>query len=218
MLITFISNIIFQLIDGGLKVLDVGCGTGRLGEKLRLEKNCYVVGVEEDYQAVSLAKSRLDDVVVADVERLSTLPYPKKYFDVTVFADVLEHLKRPEKALTFFKEYLKDDGYIIASIPNVANWTLRLKLLLGKWNYKERGLLDKTHLRFFTLKTTKELIEGADFKITYLTCTSGWSWVDWKMPFHNPANVWKSLLACNFIIKATKSKGTNRGLDHQNGH
>lgn len=132
-----ISNVIYQLIGEGLKVLDVGCGAGRLGEKLRLEKDCYVVGVEANDQAVSLAKQRLDDVIVADIEKLSTLPYPARYFDVIVFADVLEHLNHPEKVLVFLKEYLKDNGYIIASIPNVANWTVRLKLLLGKWNYKK---------------------------------------------------------------------------------
>jgi len=199
-----ISNIIYQLLGGGLKVLDVGCGSGRLGENLRLVKNCYVVGIEIDDQAVSLAKQRLDDLIVADVEKLNTLPYPEKYFDVIVFVDVLEHLKRPEKALAFLKEYLKDNGYVIASIPNVANWTVRLKFLLGRWNYKERGLLDKTHVRFFTLETAKKLIEDRGFKIVRLKCTSGWSWLDWKMPVCNLANLWKSLLACNFIFKAVK--------------
>lgn len=199
-----ISNIIYQLVGEGLKVLDVGCGSGRLGEKLRLVKNCYVVGIEANDQAVSLAKERLNDVIVADIGKLSTLPYPEKYFDVIIFADVLEHLNHPEKALTFLKEYLKDNGYIIASIPNVANWNMRLKLLLGRWNYKERGLLDKTHVRFFTLETAKKLIEDCGFKMVSLTCTSGWSWLDWKTPLRNPANLWKGLLACNFIFKAVK--------------
>jgi methionine biosynthesis protein MetW len=199
-----ISNTIYQLIGRRLKVLDIGCGTGRLGEKLRLEKNCYVVGVEANDQAVSLAKQRLNDVILADIERLSSLPYLEKNFDVIVFADVLEHLKDPKKALTFFKEYLKDEGYIIASIPNVANWTVRIKLLLGRWNYKERGLLDKTHVRFFTLITAKKLMDDCGFKIVSLKSTSGWSRMDWKAPFKNPANMWKSLLACDFIFKVVK--------------
>jgi methionine biosynthesis protein MetW len=199
-----ISNVIYQLMGEGLKVLDVGCGAGRLGEKLRLEKNCYVVGVEANGRAVGVAKQRIDNVIVADIERLNTLPYSKKYFDVIVFADVLEHLGYPEKALVFFNRYLKDNGYIITSIPNVANWTVRLKLLFGKWNYKECGLLDKMHVRFFTWETAKKLIEDCGFKIVSLKCTSGWSWLDWKTKLENPANLWKSLLACNFIIKAVK--------------
>jgi methionine biosynthesis protein MetW len=199
-----IGNIIFRQVDERSKVLDVGCGTGRLGEKLRLEKKCYVVGVEADDQAASLAKQRLDDVIVVDIETLNAFPYPEKYFDVIIFADVLEHLRFPMKALTFFGKYLKDDGNAIASIPNIANWTVRLKLLFGKWDYKEHGLLDKTHIKFFTLNTAKKLIEDSGFKIVSLKCTSGWGWLDWKVPFKNPANMWKSLLACNFIVKAVK--------------
>lgn len=201
-----ISNILFRLIENDKKVLDVGCHTGKLGEKLRFEKDCHVVGIEVNDFASQLASRRLNDLIVADVERLDDLPYPQNTFDVIVFADILEHLREPQKILRFFKEYLKEDGYILVSLPNVANWSIRLKLLSGIWNYKERGLLAQTHLRFYTLKTAEQLIKNCDFKIDRLLCTSGWSWLDRRMPFKNPANLWKGLFACNFIFKAVKSK------------
>lgn len=205
-----ISGVILQLIGNGKKILDVGCGTGKLGERLRIDKGCFVVGIEVDKARADLAKHRLNDVIVTDVEKLNQINYQKRFFDVIIFADILEHLRSPRKRLEFLRRYLKDDGWIIASIPNVANWLMRLRLLLGKWEYKERGLLDKTHLMFFTLKTAKELIENSGFKTICLTCTSGWSWLDWKMPLNNPANLWKSLLACNFIFKAVKAQGVGK--------
>ena len=200
-----VSNIIFKLISNKATVLDIGCATGKLGQKLKQEKNCYLIGIENDEEKAKLAQSRLDKVIVADIEETNNIPLPINHFDIIVFADVLEHLKNPETILRNFKQYLKENGHVIISIPNVANWTLRLKLLCGKWDYKQRGLLDKTHVKHYTLKTAKELIQNAGYNIESLTCTSGWSRLDWKMPLKNPVNVWKSLLACNFIFKAQNS-------------
>lgn len=199
-----VSNIIFRLVEFKSKVLDVGCGTGRLGEKLKLEKKCYVVGVENDEEKAKLARNRLNRLIIVDIEKINILPFPQNYFDTLVFADVLEHLRNPEMVLKNLKQYLHDNGHIIVSIPNVANWTLRLKLLFGKWNYKERGLLDKTHSKYYTLRTAKRLIQETGYKVVFLTCTSGWSRLDWNMPLKNPVNMWKSLLGCNFIFKAQR--------------
>jgi SAM-dependent methyltransferase len=182
----------------------VGCGTGRLGEKLKLEKNCYVVGIEVSESSADLARKRLNDVIIADVEKLTELPFPDGYFHVIVFADVLEHLKAPDRVLCFFKRYLNANGYALISIPNVANWTLRLKLMFGRWDYKDRGLLDRSHIKFFTLKTARSMLGSCGFRIVKLLCLSGGSWLDWRAPSRNPANLWKSLLACNFIFKTVK--------------
>jgi 2-polyprenyl-3-methyl-5-hydroxy-6-metoxy-1,4-benzoquinol methylase len=145
----FALNAIFQLVGSGKKVLDVGCATGRLSEKLRNEKDCFVVGIESDEVAARLAQHRCDRVIVANVELLEEIPFPPGYFDTLVFADVLEHLKDPEMFLKRFKRYLSEGGCVIISVPNIANWFIRLKLLLGRWDYRETGILDKTHIRFF---------------------------------------------------------------------
>ena len=200
----FASNMIFQLIEPEKRILDVGCGTGRLAEKLRLRKKCYVVGIERDESAAKFAQQRCDKLLIADVESLREIPFENGFFDIIVFADVLEHLLDPEAVLRKFKKYLSDSGYIFVSIPNVANWFIRLKLVAGKWNYKEAGLLDKTHVRFFTLKTVKEMIQRCGYTIMYLGCTSGLGYMDWRVISRNPANLWKSLLGYQFMIKAKK--------------
>lgn len=200
------NHVIFKLIGDEKKILDVGCGTGRLLEELKQKKGCYVVGIEADKEKADVAKMRCDSVIIEDVEELKENIFDVKYFDVIVFEDTLEHLKNPQIVLEKFRRYLKDDGYVLISIPNIANWTIRLKLLTGKWGYKDLGILDKTHLKFFTLKTAKRMVEDSGFKIIHTSCTSGWNWIDWRMPFRNPANIWKGLLGYQFIFKAIKSK------------
>jgi len=200
-----ISKIIFNLIANSKNVLDVGCGTGKLGEKLRSNKECFVIGIEVDETKAELAKMRLDRVLIANIEKMQKYPFNENFFDFILFVDILEHLINPELILKKFKKFLKLNGYVIISLPNIANWKMRLNLLFGKWDYKERGLLDKTHLRFFTLKTARKMIQRCGYKIIYLTSTSGYSPIDWKLPFKSPSNIWKSLLACNLIFCAKKS-------------
>lgn len=156
--------LIVQLVGKNKKVLDVGCATGLLAKRL-VENGCEVVGIEIDDESARFAKKYCKNVIVGDVELLEHIPYPEKYFDVIIFADVLEHLKDPQSVLVNFKKYLKRDGYIICSIPNVAHIYVRLNLLFGNWEYKDLGILDKTHLRFFTKKTAIRLIENAGYTI-----------------------------------------------------
>lgn len=206
----FASNMIFQLVEPGKKILDVGCGTGKLAEQLRLKKKCYVVGIERDELEAKLAQQRCDKLLVSDVEKLEELPLSRGYFDIIIFADILEHLLNPAAVLQKFMKYLSDSGYIFVSVPNIANWSIRFKLLAGKWNYKDTGLLDMTHIRFFTLKTLREMIQKSGYTITYLGCTSGLGYVDWRMISKNPANLWKGFLGYQFMMKARKSEYDGR--------
>lgn len=213
----FASNMIFQLIEPRTKILDVGCGTGKLAEKLRKDKNCYVVGIERDTVEVRLAKQRCNEIIIADVEQLKEIPFEAGYFDIIVFADILEHLFDPKSVLFTFKKYLSNTGYIFISVPNVANWSLRFKLATGHWDYKETGLLDNTHIRFFTLSTIKDLVQKCGYDISYIGCTSGLGYVDWRLISGNPANIWKGLLGYQFMIKARKSATSmNRVVSNPN--
>jgi len=153
-----------KMIGVNKKVLDVGCATGQISRRLK-ENGCTVVGIEIDEESAKVTKQYCENVIVGDVEKLSELSYPEKYFDALLFGDVLEHLKDPLRVLRNLKRYLKDDGYIVCSVPNVAHIYIRLKILFGKWDYEDTGLLDRTHLRFFTIKSVKKLIEDAGFKI-----------------------------------------------------
>jgi methionine biosynthesis protein MetW len=160
---TSIQKIVNSIPDSSA-VLDVGCCTGYLAKMLE-KKKCKVVGVEFDQNAGNIAKEFCEDVIIADIEAVGSLPYPKAYFDVIVYADILEHLRRPDLVLKKFDPYLKKNGLCIMSLPNIARIEMRLTLLFGNFNYTEIGLLDKTHLRFFTFKTAKQLISNAGYRI-----------------------------------------------------
>ena len=159
-----------DLIDEGGTVLDVGCATGYLSSRLK-EKGCKVIGLEIDPEMAEEARLYCDKVFVGNAEAIE-LPY-KEYFDVILYADVLEHLRNPLEVLVRFRSYLKQNGYIVVSIPNVANWFVRLSLLFGKFNYnsKRYTIVDLEHLRFFTLKTIGEMLYEAGFKIAHLDIT-----------------------------------------------
>jgi len=152
------------------KVLDIGCSTGYIAKELR-KKNCSIVGIEIDETSAEVARKYCDEVIVADVEEIKELHFQEKFFDVMIFSDALEHLKRPDSVLITFKKYLNPEGFAIASIPNIARLEFRIKLLLGKFNYEESGILSRGHLRFFTLKTAKELFESSGYKIAKIDYT-----------------------------------------------
>ena len=149
------------------KVLDIGCSIGMLGKQLKQRNNVEVIGVEINKEMASIAKNNLDKVIIADVENLNFNDYfPSGYFDCIIFADILEHLKAPWTVLKKATEVLSNNGQVVASIPNVRHYTTILELIFkGSWPYRERGIHDRTHLRFFTLKNIKELFEHCGLKI-----------------------------------------------------
>lgn len=177
------------------KVLDVGCATGYLAEWFK-KNACYVVGIEIDYEAAKIAKRYCDNVIIEDVEHIKKLPYPEGFFDVIVYGDILEHLIRPDLVLVKFKKYLSPKGYVIASIPNIAWWLIRLRLLVGKFEYTNTGILDATHLRFFTLKTIRTLFENAGYKINKVDYTG----LESKFGL---CKIFPTLFAHEFIVKAS---------------
>jgi 2-polyprenyl-3-methyl-5-hydroxy-6-metoxy-1,4-benzoquinol methylase len=154
-----------RLVGEGKTVLDVGCATGYLADVLNARR-CMVSGIEIDPEAAEIARPKLDRLVVADLEITPLAEaFAGSSFDRIVFADVLEHLRDPAEVLRSALGILASDGEIIISIPNVAHGALRLALLGGRWRYTELGLLDRTHLRFFTLESLVELLSSAGLVI-----------------------------------------------------
>ncbi len=159
---------------GGKRVLDLGCGAGKLGEHFKNSGGEWYGITISEAEAV-IARTRLKEVLVHDLDLLEKLPFPADFFDAVILADVLEHLKKPERILQLIKFHLKPGGRIIASIPNIANFKVRFRLLAGKFQYEEFGILDNTHLRFYTLDTAKQLIASAGYRILDVKFTS-WNW------------------------------------------
>ncbi|MEW6202030.1 MAG: class I SAM-dependent methyltransferase [bacterium] len=146
------------------KILDVGCGGGLLGEYLRQRQECELYGIEKDPEKAALAQKFFNRVIMNDAETME-FPFHEHYFDCIAFFDVLEHLVNPWDFLTRIAKYLKDDGVIVASIPNIRYFETFASLLNGNWNYQNSGLFDKGHLRFFTRKTIIELFENSGYSI-----------------------------------------------------
>jgi 2-polyprenyl-3-methyl-5-hydroxy-6-metoxy-1,4-benzoquinol methylase len=163
---------LLNLIGRDRKVLDVGCATGYMAQQLRTN-GCSVVGIEVNPQAAELAKQYCEDVLVGDLDCICEIPYEEAYFDAILLSDVLEHVRNPLRVLQVLQVYLKDDGMMYVGIPNVANWKVRLKLLMGRFEYEELGILDRTHLRFFTLKTARELMDNTRLEIVKFDVSCG---------------------------------------------
>ena len=147
------------------RVLDVGCGFGGLGRTLAKRGVHELYGVERNPDAPARLEGLYRQHWIGDVETVVSR-LPESHFDCVVFADILEHLVDPWTAVKRYARLLKPDGVIVASIPNVRNFALLASLIVrGRWTYRDHGLLDRTHLRFFTRTEIARLFEDAGFDI-----------------------------------------------------
>lgn len=141
------------------RVIEIGCGTGSTLAWLKANKGCaWATGVELFHDAAAQARTRLDEVYEGNIENLD-LSLEEGSFDVVLCLDVLEHMVDPWTVMQRITRLLKPGGVVIASIPNARHLRVVVPLvLLGKWEYSEEGLLDETHLRFFTRRSAIELM------------------------------------------------------------
>src|SRR6202047_2159247 len=193
-----------------LRILDVGTASGYLGAILS-DRGHSVVGIESDAAIAEKAKAYYDSFHLADLESYE-FPYQRE-FDYILFADVLEHLREPAAALRRCLPALKESGKIIISVPNVANLVVRLSLLFGRFDYMDRGILDRTHLRFFTLRSLRKMLSDVSCRALRVVPTSlPWQIVlpftDKKLfaPLHEGlymlTRCWKTGLGYQFVIAA----------------
>jgi len=204
-----------KLIGRNKKVLDVGCSTGYLAQAISQELNGEIDGVEIDPEAAKKAAKYINNVYVGSIEDPVLLKRLNKKYDVLLFMDVLEHVKDPLSVLVNTRRLLADNGYLIASVPNIANWRVRFGLLLGRFEYQDSGLLDRGHLRFFTLKILKRLLADSGYRIICLDYSLGAPPAVLKGVSRQNKNylnnlfkmftrAFPGLLANQFIIKAVK--------------
>jgi 2-polyprenyl-3-methyl-5-hydroxy-6-metoxy-1,4-benzoquinol methylase len=151
---------------GTPKVLDVGCGRGQLGGAIH-DLGYRVTGIERNPEAAARAGGRLDEVVPIDLAdpAVAEAALADRRFDVILFADVLEHLPDPLAVLRFYLRFLAPGGRVIISLPNIACWDRRLALMLGRFDYADAGIMDRTHLRFFTFRTAGILVREAGLTV-----------------------------------------------------
>ena len=160
-------SLIVNQIPNNANVLDIGCAQGYLDEYLTKKLNCVVTGIELDAKAAQKAKKFCKKIFIGDIEKiLQESQLGNEKFDIILLADVLEHLKEPERVLQEVKKYLKSEGSVIVSLPNIAYFQIRCKILLGSFEYTDRGILDCTHLKFFTRHSMNKMFSRCGLDIT----------------------------------------------------
>jgi len=147
-------------------VLEVGCASGYISKLLK-EKRCQVTAVEKDKAMAGKAQAFCKTILVGSIEDDRIIDLLKnRAFDVVIMNDILEHLAEPERVLLNLRTKFKEDGYLLLSLPNVANWEIRKNLFFrGQFKYQDYGVMDREHLRFFTFSTAIALIERARYEI-----------------------------------------------------
>ncbi|RMW99716.1 methyltransferase domain-containing protein [Allofranklinella schreckenbergeri] len=162
-------SVLVGKIGSGASVLDVGCGSGALGQYLHEHRQCTVDGVTFNAAEAEMARASYRKVEVADLERSPlTQLFPGMRYDCIVCADVLEHLRQPEAMLRDMAALLNEGGQLLISIPNTAYAGLLAELMEGEFLYREEGLLDATHVRHVTRKSLLRLLEQAGWQVTAL--------------------------------------------------
>ena len=158
---------ILQLVGHGRKVLEIGPASGAMTRIMKEELGCKVTCVEIDPDLAEAARPFAEKMIVADIE---TLDFNHEFghgeLDVVVLADVLEHLKDPRQVLLSIRPCLADDGYLVLSVPNIAHASIVLELMQGNFDYRDTGLLDKSHLHFFTRKSLQFMLESAGYVVS----------------------------------------------------
>lgn len=167
-----------SLIRKGERVFDIGCATGYFAQKLR-RKNCEVFGIDPDMKAIMVARKYCKKAFVGNISKLNLLSIPED-FDTVLMLDVIEHLKDQGAQLSLIKKYIKTGGKLIISTPNIAHISVRLNLLLGRFEYQEVGIMDKLHIHLFTKKTFVETINSAGYKIEKMDYSADFG----QLPFY----------------------------------
>lgn len=207
---------IARLISPEARVLDVGCGTGVVSEIIQNIANVKIVGIEPDSDRVNKAKERGLDVKLGLLDEKFITENGK--FDYVIFADVLEHLENPSNIMHLAIKTLNPGGSIIASVPNVAHWFVRLDLIRGRFDYQDCGIMDATHLRWFTKKTIISFFKSHELKVDGVNYTINialpdyinrypWKWFPLRIKKNTVkilARFFPTLFGCQFIIKGTK--------------
>ncbi|MBC6935443.1 MAG: methyltransferase domain-containing protein [Chloroflexi bacterium] len=163
-------SVLMRLIPRGSRVLELGCASGYLSGYMEQALGCRVTGLEADPAATAIAARRCSEVHTVDLDAPDALEAARSNapYNVLLAAAVLEHLKYPERLLQQARALLPPGARVIVSLPNIAYWRLRLMLLAGRFDYSDYGVMDRTHLRLYTARTGRALLEDQGYPVEAL--------------------------------------------------
>lgn len=195
--------------------LDVGCGAGCFGQLLKESRDCIVWGVEPFETAAQAASRKLSRVFNSCFN--SELNFEGQEFDCIFFNDVLEHLENPYSALDYCKSVLAEKGHVVASIPNILEFPTVVRILKTQdWRYEESGILDRTHLRFFTQKSISRMFNECGFEVVKMQGINPTSNKFFKILNFALGNKIESMKYRQFLVLARlKSDSGKRKLSQQ---
>lgn len=160
---------IIKLTGKNKDVLEIGCSTGYMTKVLNEEMGCRITCIELNKDAADFAKPFCIDMIISDIETLDLYrALSDKCFDVIIMADVIEHLRHPNILLDNLVSFLKKKGFLLLSVPNGAHGSVALELLSGRWNYRDLGLLDRSHLHFYDKNTLEIMLDEAGYIVSHL--------------------------------------------------
>ena len=188
------------------KSIEFGCSAGRFSAMVKQQYQNEAWGVDLDREAVAKAQQVLDKVLLADayavIEQL-----PQNYFDCVICNDFLEHLVDPDRFLTLLRPVLTDSAYLVCSLPNVRFWKNIRELLFAKdWRYRDAGILDNTHLRFFTKKSMVRMMEEHGFAVELIKGINPSKSLKFYIPNFLTFGVHKDMQFIQFGIRAKLQK------------
>jgi methionine biosynthesis protein MetW len=166
-----IDRIQLAMIPAQSHVLEIGCATGYMTEYLARDKQCRVLGVEPVDEQANVARQRGLTVVTGLIdapavqEQIAAHMREHGAFDAIFMSQVIEHIADPAATLRALKGLLTPEGTLIISTCSIVHWKCRLQILLGKWEYEDYGIFDRTHLRFFTIKSFRRLLEESGYTV-----------------------------------------------------
>ena len=167
-----LDRIQLSMIPERSHLLEIGCATGHTSEYLAGQKQCTVLAVEADEEQADAARERGVDVITGFIDdpevhhALDTHTSEHGLFEVIFMSQVIEHISDPGATLRSLKRWLHPEGCLVISTCSIVHWKCRLKILFGRWEYEDYGIFDRTHLRFFTIKSFRDLLQECDYRIT----------------------------------------------------
>ncbi len=187
------------------RIFEVGCGSGNTLSFLKESGVCnWVGGIELFEGAAKLATNNIDLVIEGSIDD-TELPFSINSIDVILCLDVLEHLVDPWNVIKRMHVLLKPGGVLICSIPNVQHYSASIPLFfLGKWNYSDHGILDKTHLRFFTRKSAVELVTSSGLFVDSVSSTGLEKWSKAGVANMLSLHIFRRLFEFQYLIRAIK--------------
>lgn len=196
--------LLVELLGAPKEVLDCGCGSGDLAAYLS-KSGFRVTGVDIASSRVAEARAKGVTVIEGDLESEETWSRLPQGWPAILFSDSLEHTRDPEGVLLMARRSLAPGGVVVIGTPNVAFWRIRTALLRGRWVYESEGICDRTHLRFFTMRSVRELVEASGFTVDRLLPLPGWSpgLPRWRALLHATTAIARpELFGTGFLIRA----------------